>query len=353
MRLPVYITIPGHFATGFVQKSNIVVSLTCTAYQFSANHSFIKKCFLFFTVALFFIACSSNKKAASSPIDSSQHLTGKLICVEPIRFDKQGHRGCRGLLPENTVPAMLHALDLGVTTLEMDVVFTKDSMAILSHEPFFNHEITTKRDGTLVEEKEEKELNIFRMTFAETEKYDVGLKLHPRFPQQKKLAAKKPTLAALFDSVKSYMQTHTRPFPYFNIETKSTPFTDNLYHPAPAAFVDMLMKVIREKDMERWVMIQSFDVRTLQHLHVHYPLIPAVLLIEDYDRRSLEDQLQQLGFTPAVYSPHYSLVTKGLLEKCHSKKVQVIPWTVNDKTKIEELKAMGVDGIISDYPDLF
>jgi glycerophosphoryl diester phosphodiesterase len=268
-------------------------------------------------------------------------------------FDKQGHRGCRGLMPENTIPAMLHALDLGVTTLEMDVVFTKDSVAILSHEPFFNHEITTKANHTLIEEREERQFNIFQMDFAETEKFDVGLKPHQRFPQQQKIAAKKPSLAAMFDAVKSYMQTHNRPFPYFNIETKSTPLTDNIFHPSPAAFVDMMMKVIKEKKMEQWVMIQSFDIRTLQYLHTNYPTIPAVLLIEDYDKRSLEDQLQQLGFIPNVYSPHYSLVTMNLVEKCHAQKIKLIPWTVNEKEKIETLKAMGVDGIISDYPDLF
>lgn len=273
--------------------------------------------------------------------------------LEDRGFDKQGHRGCRGLLPENTIPAMLHALDLGVTTLEMDVVFTKDSVAILSHEPFFNHEITTKPDGSFIEEKDEKNYNIFHMTFAETEKYDVGLKPHPRFPQQKKMAVNKSGLAAMFDAVKTYMQSHSRPFPYFNIETKSTPLTDNMYHPAPAAFVDRLMKVIKEKQMEQWVMIQSFDIRTLQYLHKNYPAVPAVLLIEDYDKRSLEDQLNQLGFTPTVYSPHYSLVTKELLESCRQQKIKVIPWTVNDKEKIEALKVMGVDGIISDYPDLF
>lgn len=268
-------------------------------------------------------------------------------------FDKQGHRGCRGLMPENTIPAMLHALDLGVTTLEMDVSFTKDNVAILSHEPFYNHEITTKPDGSFIEEKDEKSYNIFNMTFAETEKYDVGLKPHPRFLQQKKIAANKPSLAAMFDSVKAYMQTHERLFPYFNIETKTTALTDNIYHPAPAVFVDMMMKVIKEKGMEQWVMIQSFDVRTLQYLHQHYPTIPTVLLIEDYDKRSLEDQLKELGFIPTVYSPDNSLVTKELIEKCHQQNIKVIPWTVNTKAKIEELKAMGVDGIISDYPNLF
>lgn len=268
-------------------------------------------------------------------------------------FDKQGHRGCRGLMPENTIPAMLHALDLGVTTLETDIVFTKDSVAILSHEPFFNHEITTKPDGSFIEEKDEKNYNIFKMSFAETQQYDVGSKPHPRFPQQQKIAAHKPSLAALFDSVQLYMAKSKRPFPYFNIETKTMPFSDNVYHPAPAAFVDMLMKVIKEKDMERWVMIQSFDVRTLQYLHTNYPAIPTVLLIEDYDKRSLEEQLQQLGFIPTVYSPENSLVTKELVEKCHRQNIKIIPWTVNEKNKIYDLMHSGVDGVITDYPNLF
>ena len=219
-------------------------------------------------------------------------------------FDKQGHRGCRGLMPENTIPAMLHALDLGVTTLEMDVVFTKDSVAILSHEPFFNYEITTKAGGSFMDEKEEKQCNIFKMTFTETQLYDVGLKPHSRFPQQQKIAVHKPSLASIFDSVKAYMQQSKRPFPYFNIETKTTPLTDNIYHPAPAVFVELLMKVIKEKKMEPFVMIQSFDRRTLQYLHEHYPSIPTVLLIEDFDKRTLDVQLKALGFIPTVYSPH-------------------------------------------------
>lgn len=267
-------------------------------------------------------------------------------------FDKQGHRGCRGNMPENTIPAMLHALDLGVTTLEMDIVFTKDSVAILSHEPFFNHEITTKPDGSFIDEKEERNYNIFKMTFAETQQYDVGLKPHPRFPQQQKMAAHKPSLAALLDSVKLYMMQSRRPFPYYNIETKTQPLTDNIYHPAPGPFVDMLMKIILEKGIEESTIIQSFDVRTLQYLHQHYPGIQTALLIEDYDKRSLEEQLKWLGFDPTIYSPDYSLVNNELIKKCHQKNIKVIPWTVDDKDKITELKKMGVDGIISDYPAL-
>jgi glycerophosphoryl diester phosphodiesterase len=268
-------------------------------------------------------------------------------------FDKQGHRGCRGLMPENTVPAMLHALSLGVTTLEMDVVITKDNKVILSHEPFFNHEITTKPDGSFITEQEEKNFNIFKMTFAETQQYDVGLKAHPRFLQQQKIAVTKPSLAALFDSVRNYMMTRRKPFPYFNIETKTMPATDNVYHPAPAPFVELLMQVIKDKQMESFVTIQSFDFRTLQYLHLHYPTIKTAMLIEDYDKRTLKEQITALGFTPTVYSPAYILVNDNLIKQCHQQNIQVIPWTVNDKKEIETLKALGVDGIISDYPNLF
>jgi glycerophosphoryl diester phosphodiesterase len=270
-----------------------------------------------------------------------------------MNFDKQGHRGCRGLMPENTIPAMIDALGMGVTTLEMDVVITKDKKVVLSHEPFFNHEISTKPDGSLVTEKEERGLNIFQMTYEEVKKYDVGLKPHPRFPQQKKIAAYKPLLSDLLDSVQLYMTMAKRPFPYFNIETKCMPATDGIYHPKPEEFIELLMTVIREKEMEDHVIIQSFDFRTLQYLHKKYPHIKTAILIEDYDKRSIEKQIETLGFQPTIYSPHYSLVTDALLKYCHERNIKVIPWTVNIKEEIDRLKKIGVEGIISDYPNLF
>jgi glycerophosphoryl diester phosphodiesterase len=268
-------------------------------------------------------------------------------------FDKQGHRGCRGLMPENTIPAMIYALGTGVTTLEMDVVITKDKQVILSHEPFFNHEIATKPDGSFIEEKDEKSYNIYNMTFEGTQSFDVGMKPHPRFSQQQKIAAHKPRLADVFDAVKQDMMTRRRPFPFYNIETKTQPATDNVFHPAPAEFVELLMKVIKEKQMEDFVIIQSFDFRTLQYLHEKYPAIKTAMLIEDYDKTSFEDQIKKLGFTASIYSPHYSLVTPDLINKCHDAAMQIIPWTVNDKKEIERLKGLGVDGIITDYPNLF
>ena len=191
------------------------------------------------------------------------------------------------------------------------------------------------------------------MTFEETQKMDVGLKPHPRFPQQQKIAVHKPSLAALFDSVKNYMATAKRPYPFFNIETKVMPATDNIYHPEPAEFVELLMKVIIAKKVENYVIIQSFDIRTLQYLHQHYPNIKTAMLIEAYDKRSLDDQIKALGFIPTIYSPDYLLATKVLIEKCHQQNIKVIPWTVNEVKKINQLKEMGVDGIITDYPNLF
>jgi len=270
-----------------------------------------------------------------------------------IQFDTQGHRGCRGLMPENTIPAMINALDLGVTTLEMDAVITKDNKVVMSHEPFFNHEITSKPDGSYVTESEEKSLNIFLMTYDEVKKYDVGIKPHPRFPKQKKMNVVKPLLSDLLDSVQNYVAIHKRPLPYFNIETKATPATDNVYHPEPARFVETLMSVIKEKRIQERVIIQSFDLRTLQYLHDKYPSVKTAMLIEDYDKRGLKDQLKALGFLPTIYSPEYSLVTEDLVKSCHGQKIKVIPWTVNDKVTIDKLKALGIDGIISDYPDLF
>jgi glycerophosphoryl diester phosphodiesterase len=273
--------------------------------------------------------------------------------VSEQNFDKQGHRGCRGLMPENTIPAMLYAIDLGVTTLEMDVVISKDGKVVLSHEPFFNHEISTKPDGTYIEELEEKNYNIYQMNYDEVKTFDVGLKPHPRFPHQQKMKAIKPLLSDLVDSLDEHMKTRRRGLFYYNIETKTTPATDNIFHPGPEEFVEKLMKVIIEKNIPSKVIIQSFDIRTLKYLHEKYPDVTTALLIEEGDGDTISEKIIAMGFMPAILSPHYSLVTKKLLSDWHAHQRKVIPWTVNEKEKIESLKKMGVDGIITDYPELF
>lgn len=231
-------------------------------------------------------------------------------------FDTQGHRGCRGLMPENTLPAMLKAMQLGVHTLEMDVVISKDGKLVLSHEPFFNHEISTTPAGKRVTVEEEKSLNLYQMDYAEISRFDVGMATHPRFPQQVKMPVSKPLLADIIDSVQAYCERNRRPIPFFNIETKSDPAGDGVYHPLPEEFVNRLMQVINQKQFGKQVIIQSFDPRTLQYLHQQFPEIRTALLIEDYDKRPLASQLQQLGFIPSIYSPAYQLVTPLLVKQC-------------------------------------
>lgn len=270
-----------------------------------------------------------------------------------IAFDTQGHRGCRGLMPENTIPAMIKALDLGVTTLEMDAVITKDSQVVLSHEPFFNHEISTSPDGLPISEATEKQHNIFQLDYAQVKGYDVGLAKHPRFPRQEKIAAVKPLLADVFDAADAHAKKTNRALPFYNIETKSQASTDNQFHPEPGRFVELLMQVIQQKKIEQRVIIQSFDVRTLQYLHQHYPQIQTAYLVERPSLNSMDAQINKLGFTPTIFSPEHRLVTTAMINYCREKKIKLIPWTVNELSTIQKLKDMGVDGIISDYPDLF
>jgi glycerophosphoryl diester phosphodiesterase len=268
-------------------------------------------------------------------------------------IDKQGHRGCRGLMPENTIPAFIKAVDLGVNTLEMDLVITNDNKVLVSHEPFFNHEITTLPNGEWILESNEKEFNIYKMTYSEVIKYDVGLKTHPRFPNQFKMKAHKPLLSEVIDSVEIYAKENRKPVLYYNIETKTTPKTDGIFHPEPKEFVDLMMRVILEKKIENRVIIQSFDIRTLHYLHQNHPGIKTALLVEDFDKREFFKQIEDLGFVPTIYSPAQNLVTPKLVKECRSKGVKLIPWTVNDLKRINNLTKMGVDGIISDYPNLF
>lgn len=269
-------------------------------------------------------------------------------------FDLQGHRGCRGLMPENTIAAMLKAIDLGVNTLEMDVVITQDNGVILSHEAFFNHEISTKPNGQEVDSTEATSLNIFKMNYATVKTYDVGLKKHPRFTQQQKVAAIKPLLFDVIDAVDYHCKTKNiaNNFKY-NIEIKSSPQTDRIFHPLVPEYCERVITVLKNKQLLNKTTIQSFDVRVLQYLHNKYPTLSLAYLYEGDKNVSLASRIQSLGFTPTIYSPHYSHVDASLINYCHSNNVKVIPWTVNNLSTMQSLKNLGVDGLISDYPNLY
>lgn len=270
----------------------------------------------------------------------------------PQPIDFQAHRGGRGLMPENTIPAMLSVMDNPkITTLEMDLAITKDKIVVVSHDPILNPIITTKSDGTFINTDELNNLIIYQMNYDDLNKFDVGLKLHPRFPKQKKLAVTIPTFSNLIDSVETKGKRIDRKLLY-NIEIKSVDGKDDIEHPGPEEFVELVVQVIKKKNIQNRTTIQSFDIRPLQVLHKKYPTIQTAYLVEGKSTKQVAHKLDLIGFTPSIYSPEYIYVTKEMVNYCHERHMKIIPWTVNTKKEIDTLIAMGVDGLITDYPNL-
>jgi glycerophosphoryl diester phosphodiesterase len=260
-------------------------------------------------------------------------------------FDIQGHRGCRGLYPENTIVAFLEAVKLGVNTLEMDVLVSKDGKLVVSHDPTINCEICNYCD----EGKDKKEFRIYHLDYDFIKTIDCGSKVNEKFPEQQKMFASKPLLSDVIDTVEKYIQQNHLPAVQYNIETKSTVAGDDLEHPKPAVFAKLLYDMLIQKKVLAKCIIQSFDPRTLQVIHQIDEKATTALLVADID--SFDKNIQQLGFTPSIYSPNVMLVNEKLVEKCRAQKIKIIPWTVNDPDKMVKLKQLGVDGIITDYPD--
>ena len=276
-----------------------------------------------------------------------------LMCLhlQAQKFDLQGNRGARGIMPENTIGGMLRALDLGVTSLAMNVVITKDKKVVLSQEPYFNHEFSTKPNGDPVSFKEQKDLNIYKMNYSEVKKYDVGSRVHNRFPYQEKISAYKPLLEETIDAVEAYVKKKKLPKPNYSIEIKTIPKGDNEFHPEPAEFVELIVDVINRKKIAHRVTLQSFDIRTLQYLHQVYPKAKTGLLVDE--KIDFEVNIAELGFKPTVYGPYAVLVGKGLVERCHEAGVKIVPWTVNTVKDMKYLMGLGVDGIVTDYPNIY
>ncbi|WP_255563256.1 glycerophosphodiester phosphodiesterase [Mucilaginibacter sp. 21P] len=275
-------------------------------------------------------------------------VTTFFVVYGQTSFDKEGHRGGRGLMPENTISSMKNAVDLGVT-LEMDISFSKEKLPIVSHDQFINPRFSLKPNGDTITNQEARSYRLYGMPYAEIRKIDVGSKFYPLFPQQKKIKEHIPVLADLIDSVEAYAKQKGAKPPHYNIETKTSPKGDNVEHPAPQEFVDLLMAVIIKKGILDRVIIQSFDPRTLEIVHKQYPKVPTAWLVSN--KKSLKENLSSLSFKPTIYSPDFKMLDKQMVDECHTSGIKVLPWTVNNADDITRIKALGVDGIITDYPD--
>ncbi|WP_275200781.1 glycerophosphodiester phosphodiesterase [Bradyrhizobium sp. CSA207] len=285
-------------------------------------------------------------------------------------FDLEAHRGGRALLPENTLPAFANALSMGVDTLELDVGVTADGEVVVSHERGLNPDLARDTTGAYVTPPG---TPFVKLQFAAVRTYDVG-QIRPdsayakQFPDQRAIPGTRiPTLREVFALVRKSGNTRVR----FNIETKIDPG-----HPEesldPQGFVAKLLGVIEAEGFAERVMIQSFDWRTLLLVQQRAPGIPTVYLT--LQRGSAPTVVLDkasnwtAGFSPAdhggslprtikaaggaIWSPNFGDVTAALIAEAHSLGLRVVVWTVNKPEDMARMIETGVDGIISDRPDL-
>jgi glycerophosphoryl diester phosphodiesterase len=257
-------------------------------------------------------------------------------------IDVQGHRGARGYLPENTLPSFARALELGVTTLELDVGVTRDGVVVIHHDRGLNPDIARGPDGKWVRSA----TPIHALTYAELRRYDVG-RLRPgsdyarRFAhQQPRDGTRIPKLAELFDLAKSH------PAIRFNIEPKMDPSALDETLPA-VEFARALIAEVRKAGVQARTTVQAFHWPVLKAVERDAPEMPTVYCTEGAD----SDPERVRGAGGKIWSPDYQTLTAKKLDAARNWQMKVTVWTVNEPADIERVIAMGVDGIASDYPD--
>ena len=277
-----------------------------------------------------------------------------LTFAQTMEFEIQGQRGSRGLMPENTIPAFKKAIDLGVHTLELDVIISKDKKVVVSHDPFFNPNCTTDPSGKFI--TKENKGNLYQLTYEEIKKYDVGLRGNKDFPEQQKMAVYKPLLEDMIRESEKYAKAKgVKPLKY-NIEIKSEEKEYDISQPKVEEFSDLVYQIIIKQLPPERVTLQSFDYNVLKFWHQQieqkkYKSIALSALIEPMDNNEVQFNLVKLGFKPQIWSPYFVQATEIRVKELHELGIKVIPWTVNKREDMEKVKAVGCDGLITDYPD--
>lgn len=292
-----------------------------------------------------------------------------------LALDIQGHRGARGLLPENTLPAFARALSIGVTTLELDCGITRDGVVVVSHDSTLNPDITRDTNGGWISRTD---LQISQFTFVELRRFDVG-RIDPasayatRFAQQLAVdGTRMPRLEDVFALARRAGNDLVR----FNIETKISPLHSGRTV-APDAFARALINIITSNGLHHRVSVQSFDWRTLAvvqneapaitvaYLSAQQPFMDNILVHQAASPWNAGLHVSQFGgsvprmikaaassHSSTIWSPCSSDIDRASVNEAHALGLKVIVWTVNAEVDMRNLMALGVDGIISDYPDV-
>jgi glycerophosphoryl diester phosphodiesterase len=265
-------------------------------------------------------------------------------CNSHYNIDVQGHRGCRGLFPENSLPAFEKAIELGVNTLELDLAISKDQKVVVSHEPYINKLFCLNTLGNEITLEEEKVYNLFKMNYQEIKAFDCGTKQYDRFSKQQKIKTYKPLLSEVFELAKTKNSSVK-----FNIEIKADPKYDNIYTPEPKEFVELVLNLVEQYGVFKRTNLQSFDLRILEEIKKQAPEMRLALLVDENE--TIEDKLSKLSFMPEIISPYFKLLDARTINTYQSKEILIIPWTVNSEKDMQLMIDYKVDGIITDYPD--
>jgi glycerophosphoryl diester phosphodiesterase len=242
-----------------------------------------------------------------------------------------GHRGARGVLPENTLPAFEYAIAAGVDVLELDVAVTKDNVVVVSHDPHVNPVICKDAPPNLA---------IHQLTLEELRRFDCGALKNPLFPKQK------PVPGTRIPTLDDVLALGSRGRFEFNIETKISPKHPELA-PPPEEFARLVLDVVKKRNLVSRVILQSFDFRTLRAMKTLAPSMRLSALYEGTPR-SFVEIAKEAG--AGIVSPRYNLVTKAEIDAAHGAGLQVVPWTPNTREEWQRMLDCGADAIITDDP---
>jgi glycerophosphoryl diester phosphodiesterase len=252
-------------------------------------------------------------------------------------------------MPENTIPGFKLAARQGIDWLEMDVVISGDGQVVVSHEPWINAAICLAPNGDTLTAEQGKAINLYQLDYSKINDYDCGSRVHPNFPDQEIKPAAKPLLSKVVEEIEEHIVLYGLYMVGYNIEVKSNPEWYGIYQPQPAEYAQIIVDEIQELNIDERLIIQSFDDQLLEEIRKLDNTLEIALLVDN--DAGFEANMDRLSFVPEHYSPHERLVNADLIEKVRSMDMEIHVWTVNDESRMLELIALHVDGIITDYPD--
>lgn len=254
-----------------------------------------------------------------------------------------GHRGCRGILPENTIIGFNKALSLGADGIEWDVIVNKDNQLVISHEPYADAQYCLDPQGNTFSKKKEKDYNFYQMDLDEIQSFDCGTNGNTKFPSQQKIKSVKPTVQEAFKLLEIADKT-------ILFEIKSEEKDYGIFQPEPSKYAEIIAQEVENYEFKSNIIFMCFDANLLNELHAILPDFRYVYLTY-LPMKPIKSFLTDIEFTPYALGMYHVTISKKDVKKANLEGVKIFAWTVNNKKQCEKLINSGVEGIITDYPD--